>query len=105
MWCVHKVKVFEKNSRMRCICLHIFEHASLRHLLCESECDCREVFSMQTQSSHQSDRSRVKLVRRTIDRDVISSSIDFAISTSLIQGIVRCRNVVFAQTSVLQLTF
>ena len=22
MWCVHKVKVFEKNSRVRCVCLH-----------------------------------------------------------------------------------
>ena len=38
-----------------------------------------------------------KLVRRTIDLDVTSSSIDFTISTSWIQGIVRCGNADFAQ--------
>ena len=40
---------------------------------------------MQTQSSHQAYRSRGKSFRPTIDRDVLSSSIDFAIATSLIQ--------------------
>ena len=31
MWCVHKVKVFEKKSRVRCICLHFLERALLPH--------------------------------------------------------------------------
>ena len=55
----------------------VFDHAALRHaLFCGSEHACREVSSMQNESS-------------TFDRDVMSSSIDFAISTSLIQCIVR----------------
>ena len=37
----------------------IFEHAALRHLLfCGIKCACREVSSMQTQSSHQAYRSQ-----------------------------------------------
>ena len=48
-----------------------------------------QLFSMQTQQSHLAYRSWVKSVRYIIDLDVIISSIDFAMSTSLIQCIVR----------------
>ena len=84
----------------------VFERVALRHLLFfGSEHACRDVFfSMQTQSSHQAYRSRGSL-RPVIDCDVTRSSIDFAISTSLIHCIVRWGSADFEHTSVLKLTF
>ena len=64
------------------------EHAALKHLpFCGRDHACREVFSDAIIASSISN-SR-KSSRSTIDLDVISSSIDFAISTSLIQCAMR----------------
>ena len=82
----------------------VFEHAAPRHLLSFGDVfACQEAFSMQTQSSHQA--SSGKSLCTVIDRDVVSSSIDSIISTSLIQSIVIWGSAILWQTTALKLTF
>ena len=109
---LHKLRL-HGNARRSCeqFVLHArigqnSQHAALRHsLFCGSECACREVSSMQTQSSHQAYRSRWKSFRPAVGRDVVSSSIDFAIATSMIQCVVRWRYAVFGTYFSLEVDF
>ena len=60
----------------------IFEHAALRHLLFfGSGCACREVFFNADASIASCISKSGKSLRTKIDRDVISSSIDFDIAS------------------------
>ena len=84
----------------------VFEHADLRHsLFRESERACRGVFLHADAIIASSIMKSGKSVRPTIGRDVTSSPIDFAISTSLIQCIEIRGYAGIEQTSVLKLTF
>ena len=84
----------------------ICEHAPLRHLnlFQKRTCLSRRLFNADAIIASSISKS-AKSVRPTMDRDVISSPIAFAISNSLIQCIVRRGSVDFEHTSVLKLTF
>ena len=109
---LHKLRL-HGNARRSCeqFLFHVrigqnSEHAAPRHTpLRGSERARREAPPTQTQSSHQAYRSRGKSFRPTIDRDVVSSSLYFAIATFLIQCVVRWGSADFEHTSVLKLTF
>ena len=78
---------------------------TLRHIFFSRiECASWESSSMQTLSLHPAFHNLGSLFSQ-IDCDVLDSSIDFAFSTSVIHDIVIWGFAVFAQTSVLKLTF
>ena len=75
----------------------VFEHVALRHLLLFSKwLRLSRCFFIAHALIASSISTSGKLCSPVIDRDVISSTVDFAISTSLIQCIVKWRCAVFS---------